>query len=353
MRKTAERILVGFSGGADSTAAVLLLREQGWDVTGLHFLVDPAEKSASVTAEKIADALEMPLILKDVSKRFDDIVIRNFCLEYRAGRTPNPCILCNPSVKFHVLCEEADRMGIFHIATGHYARIHQDPKGNLFIKKGADSKKDQSYMLYRLTKDVLARTLFPLGGVDSKEEIRRYLEECGAPNARSEDSQDICFIQSGAYQEFLQERGVVSVPGPFKDRNGKILGMHGGIQSYTPGQRKGLGIALGRPAYVVDIDSNKNTVILGAEEELYRNRVELRDAFFTVHGSVDVLPEAYRDLPVEVKLRYTVKGAEAVLRQEGDSPITVLFDRPQRAPAPGQSAVFYVKDLLIGGGCIR
>lgn len=352
MTDSAKKVLVGFSGGADSTAAVLMLRSEGWDVTGLHFTVTREDGQSLAAVRDLARHLELPLITVDVSDRFEAIVIRDFCLAYAGGQTPNPCVLCNPAVKFHVLCQEADRMEISRIATGHYARIYRDPDGTCYVRKSANRAKDQSYMLYRLPQPVLSRTLFPLGEIASKEEVRGYLEEFGSPNARSKDSQDICFIQGRTYQEFLGDRGLADKPGSFTDRDGKILGVHRGVHNYTPGQRKGLGIALGRPAYVVEINPENNTVVLGTEADLYRNTVELRDTVFTAFGASERLPEPYRNLAVDVKLRYTAKLAPAVLHQAPGERITVTFDQSQRAPAPGQSAVFYRKELILGGGLI-
>jgi tRNA-specific 2-thiouridylase len=352
MTNSAKKVLVGFSGGADSTAAVLMLRAQGWDVTGLYFSVTGDEKLTENSVQAVARHLELPIVMKNVSHRFKEIVIKDFCLAYAEGKTPNPCVLCNPAIKFRILCEEADRQNISHIATGHYARIFRDSNGINYVRKGANTAKDQSYMLYRLPQSVLSRVLFPLGEVESKEDVRIYLESFGLPNARSKDSQDICFIQDRTYQEFLKDRSVEAIPGPFTDREGNILGMHQGILNYTPGQRKGLGIALGKPAYVIGINSENNTVILGEEAELYRHSVEVRDPIFTAFGASERLPEPYRSIHVDVKLRYTAKPAAAVLYQDPGERITIQFDQPQRAPAPGQSAVFYQEELILGGGFI-
>jgi len=349
---SAKKILVGFSGGADSTAAVLLLRDQGWDVTGLHLRVTNEGGSVDPSVTEVAEYLGLPLILADVSECFQAVVIHDFCKAYSGGETPNPCVLCNPAVKFQTLCSEADRFDIPYIATGHYARIYRNSDGLFYLRMGANQRKDQSYMLYRLSQDVLARTIFPLGEIDSKEEIRRFLEDRGVPNARKQDSQDICFIRGKTYQDFLQERGVLPKPGPFLDMKGHVVGTHHGIHNYTPGQRKGLGIALGKPAYVVSVQSGTNAVILGSEEDLLRQRVEIRNAFFTACGNTTELPEAYQKLKVTVKLRYTARFASATLRQDPGENITVDFDLPQRAPAPGQSAVFYLDDLVLGGGTI-
>ncbi len=352
MINSAKKVLVGFSGGADSTAAVLLLREQGWDVTGLHLRVTNENGPVDPSVMKVAEHLDLPLIQADVSDRFQEIVIHDFCNAYNMGETPNPCIFCNPAVKFQTLCDEADRLGIPTIATGHYARIHRNDAGVFQIRKGANHRKDQSYMLYRLSQDVLARTIFPLGEIDSKEEIRRFLEQREIPNARRQDSQDICFIQGKTYQAFLYEQGIVPKPGPFLDMKGHVVGMHHGIQNFTPGQRKGLGIAFGKPAYVVSIQSDTNAVILGCEEDLLRQRVEIGNAFFTAYGNVSKLPEPYRALKVSVKLRYTARFASATLHQNSGENIALVFDLPQRAPAPGQSAVCYLEDLVLGGGII-
>lgn len=345
-------VLVGFSGGVDSTAAVLMLRAQGWDVTGLHFCVTKKEKSSLAVAREMAHHIDLPLIVKDVSDRFENLIVSDFCRAYAAGQTPNPCILCNPMIKFHILCREADRLGIASIATGHYARIHRDPDGIFYIRKGANIAKDQSYMLYRLPQSALSRILFPLGEAEAKKDVRQYLEKFCIPNAGSSESQDICFIEDESYQQFLKDRGVSGAPGPFIDREGNLLGAHLGIQHYTIGQRKGLGIALGRPVYVVGIDSQKNTVTLGEETELYQSHIAIRDPFFTAFEGSDVLPQLYRNIHVEVKLRYTAKSAIGLLSQKPGEGIGVSFDVPQRAPAPGQSAVFYKEDVILGGGFI-
>lgn len=345
------KVVLGLSGGVDSTAAALLLQKHGYEVTGLYF--NPlgsfslnGERNAAKgreKAQKVADQLGIKLVYRDVSAEFDNVVVNNFCREYMSGRTPNPCIICNPMIKFRTLTEVADQIGAYHIATGHYAGTFYDPQlDKWFIKRAANSRKDQSYMLYRLTQEQISRVIFPLEKYEDKELIRTIAREAGINNADDKDSQEICFVDNDDnYLDFLGRKGCISEAGDFVDPDGNVLGRHKGICSYTIGQRKGLGIALGKPAFVTEIDSESNTVVLGSNDDLFTGKVKCTETILCKQAA-----------KVQAKIRYAAKPADAELTFNEDDSITVVFDDKQRAPTPGQSVVFYEKDLVVGGGFI-
>lgn len=348
------KVMLGLSGGVDSTAAVLLLQEKGYDVIGYHFDVTGRGDEGRRGALAAGEQLGIPVICEDVSEEFESIVIEDFCRQYMAGRTPNPCVICNPAVKFRKLMEAADREGAYYIATGHYASVvHSDSLDAFVIEKGADFRKDQSYMLYRLGRDVLSRLILPLGQIDSKDRVRRLVRENRVFNADSPDSQEICFIDDGiSYRDYLKARGYSGEKGNFVDSNGNVLGEHQGVINYTVGQRKGLGIALGRPAFVVGIDSEKKTVTLGSNDDLFTDRVK---ASHTVFACEKFLRQAKSEsgLKVKAKIRYGAKAADADVRLLQGGMTVTSFREPQRAVTPGQSIVFYVGDILAGGGIIE
>ena len=346
-----QHVLIGFSGGADSSAAAAMLKEQGWSVTACYLMIGKIDDRARETAERTARSLGIPFITKDVSSLFERTIIKDFCGAYEKGNTPNPCVFCNPSVKFKALIGEADRLSIPHIATGHYARVRYGEAGRTQLLKAANEKKDQSYMLYRLSSEVLNRCLFPLGDINSKQEVRALLRKLGIAAADSPDSQDICFIEGQNYRQFLESKDIRIQMGSFVDAQGQVLGTHQGIHRYTPGQRKGLGISFGMPMYVISSDRETNTVLLGKESDLYKTRVWIDNMFFTDTGDVDSLPQYYADMHVEVKLRYTAHAAPATLHR-AESGAMIVFNEPQRAPAPGQSAVLYDGLQVLGGGII-
>lgn len=334
------KVLVGFSGGVDSTAAVILLKKAGYDVVGLCFNV--LNDSYPAKLQAVADQLGIKLIKKCVAPEFNEKVIKPFILEYENGRTPNPCILCNPEVKFKVLCEVADQEGIPYIATGHYAGI-QCLKGIYYVKKAKNLAKDQSYMLYRLPQDVLKRLILPLSGAYDKVDIRSLVQAEGIENYSDKDSQDICFIPDGDYKNFLMSSGAINKPGEFIDEDGVKIGKHQGILSYTVGQRKGLGLSLGKPAYVLEI--NDNNVVVGPEESLFKNVVTVNQMFWT-----SGLPDSGTKLTC--KLRYSANDAQCTIDYDPSGAVILYFNDPQRAPTPGQSAVLYYNNLVIGGGFI-
>ncbi|MDO4834433.1 MAG: tRNA 2-thiouridine(34) synthase MnmA [Bacillota bacterium] len=349
--KDRNKVILGLSGGVDSTAAALILQKQGYKVIGLYFNVLGgyclnSEKNIAEgrrKAESAAQQLGIELVYKDMSDEFDKTVISNFCSEYMAGRTPNPCIMCNPEIKFRALTETADELGAYHIATGHYAgTFYEAETGRWFIRRSDNKAKDQSYMLYRLTQEQISRLLLPLEAYADKEEVRRIARKAGIDNSENKDSQEICFIDpDDNYLDFLVRKGCTAPEGDFLDSEGRVIGRHKGICSYTIGQRKGLGIALGRPAFVSRIEPGKNAVIIGDNEDLFS---------YTVKSTGNILCK--RERHVKAKIRYAAKPAEAVLSYGDDGMVTAIFAEAQRAPAPGQSIVFYHGDLVVGGGFI-
>ena len=396
------KVVLGLSGGVDSTAAALILKEKGYEVTGLYFDVfggSAKSEEGRAKAETAAEQLGIKFIYRDLSDEFREKVIGNFCSEYSCGRTPNPCIVCNPGVKFRVLLETADREGAQYIATGHYAgTYHDEATDTWFIRRAANESKDQSYMLYRLGQEVVSRLLLPLNDVDDKEKIRDIARKNDMKNAEAKDSQEICFIEADDnYKDFLKRRGYETPEGDFVDAQGNVLGRHKGILNYTIGQRKGLGIALGKPAFVTAIDGVKDQVVLGDNADLFKTEVcSSGNVMFGVRtdvapmegslekGSPDVTKaetsggvctaedggsvagngggqvcqtitdelKAWLADGIRAKIRYAAKPAEASVTLLDDGRIMASFSEPQRAPTPGQSIVFYKGDLVIGGGFI-
>lgn len=353
---TKNKVVLGLSGGVDSTTAALLLKEKGIDVIGFYFDVLGTNQKGAAAAEQLAQKLNIDFVKMDVSDEFEQTVINNFCSEYSHGRTPNPCVVCNPNIKFKKLLQVAEEKGAYYIATGHYARIFHDRERDLFfIRRGANQKKDQSYMLYRLGQNVLSRLILPLGEFEDKEDTRNIARSHNLPNAETADSQEICFIDEERenYVSYIEKRGVSAEKGDFVDSEGKILGQHQGMVHYTIGQRKGLGITLGKPAFVTAIDPETNQVTLGDNEDLFTREVLSGDNFFAAN-SQNILPPDFGDaLRMSAKIRYAAKPAPATVTQLSDGRIRTVFDEPQRAATPGQSIVFYRDDYVFGGGFIE
>lgn len=342
-----KKVLIGFSGGVDSTASTILLRERGFEVQGIFFNVFGNVTDTQKRAQAVARKLEMPLITLDISKYFKQKIMDYFYEEYTKGRTPNPCVQCNKHIKFSLMLEQARKINAYYIATGHYARIEFDESINKYIiRKPAALYKDQTYMLYNLNQDMLKHIIFPLGDMISKDKVREMVSRHGLPNAQTKDSQEICFIQDDDYIRFICENyDYKPQNGSFIDIKGSVLGTHSGIINYTIGQRKGLGIAFGKPVYVTHIDSENNTVTLGNNEELFTDTVFSKDNNF-IHILLNGSFEA------EGKIRYSAKPAKSIVFAEKNGILKTVFNTPQRAATPGQSIVFYDNDILLGGGTI-
>ena len=343
------RILIAMSGGVDSAAAAALLCEQGCAAAGayLHMHDCSAAQRDAADAQQACDQLGIPFFLLDERETFRQSVIADFVAEYNRGETPNPCVVCNRCLKIGAFLDWALSHGFDAIATGHYARTAQDPAtGRALLFRGADRRKDQSYMLYHLTQRQLSHLVLP-AGIFSKEAIREKAERAGLSAARRPDSQDICFIPDGDYVRFLtQEAGVQLVPGDFLDRGGRVLGRHRGQQAYTIGQRRGLGVSAPHPLYVLKKDPVRNTVTLAEDRYLYCSALVGRDVNWIPFDA----PEG--PLPVTAKTRYSQADSPAVLTPLPGGQVLVRFDRPQRAVTPGQSVVFYDGDLVVGGAVI-
>lgn len=340
-----DKIMIAMSGGVDSAVAAALcaLKADAAGVTMQHFTAC-GDKDAT-DAAALCGALGIPHFVAHLEKEFEKDVILPFIAAYEAGETPNPCVLCNKSIKFGALLDFARANGFERIATGHYARI-EHAKDRSLIRKAADESKDQTYMLYTLTQNVLSRVEFPLGTL-TKPEVRELAESLGFPMAQKSDSQDICFIPDGDYAAFIEKfTGKKPQCGNFLSADGRVIGTHKGQLCYTIGQRKGLGIALGAPAYVIAKSAADNTVTLGTNEELFTSRL--------IAKNINFIPEDILSAPRKLlaKVRYSQKATLARVEQTGEDELTVEFDFPQRAISKGQSLVLYEDDYLFGGGII-
>ncbi|HYZ46243.1 MAG TPA: tRNA 2-thiouridine(34) synthase MnmA [Actinomycetota bacterium] len=351
------KAVVAMSGGVDSSVAAALLVEQGYDVTGIMLKLWRGEAAntgsgccnvgAATDARRVADTLGIPFYVFNLAERFEASVIRDFHDEYAAGRTPNPCVRCNAWIKFDVLLERALALGAEVLATGHYARTTREG-GRWRLLRGADERKDQSYVLWMLSQRQLQHLRFPVGGM-TKPETRALAEELGLRTASKPDSQEICFVRAGELSAHLQDRlPQASVPGVLEDPAGRPLGTHRGIAHYTVGQRKGLGLSLGEPVYVTGIDAERNRVVVGSRSQLAVSELETQESSF-----VD------RRLRTDdvVLLQHRAHGpvAPARVRAVGPRSVTLCFDNPVEAVAPGQSAVFYSAaepQELLGGGYV-
>ena len=344
MEETMSKVLLGMSGGVDSSTAAVLLLRAGHEVIGATLVMHDIHERDAAAARAVADAIGIPHHTVDMRGEFESFVLSPFVSEYEKGRTPNPCVLCNGYIKFPALLRTADSLGCDFIATGHYAAIGLRD-GHPVITAASDKAKDQSYFLYMLGEDILSRLLLPLSGM-TKPEIRALAEELGLPSASSPDSQDICFIKDISCADFVRSRSSGKIKlGNFVDTEGKVLGNHKGITAYTVGQRKGLGISSTSPLYVSHIDADSGNVILCREHELYRTKVYAENCKYFAGN----LPDTFE---ANVSLRYTKKPGRATVTTLSDDKVLIEFTEPQRAPAPGQSAVFFDGDDLLGGGII-
>ena len=352
------KALIAMSGGVDSSVAAYLTKEQGLECIGCTMKLFEAE-DAGVSSSKVCCSLDsvedarsvafrigIPFCVFNYKDEFRQKVMRNFADDYMRGLTPNPCIECNTHLKFGKLVQRAKELGCSFVVTGHYARVTFDGK-KYHLLRGLDASKDQSYVLYTLTQEQLSMLRLPLGGY-SKDEVRRIAAQQGFVNADRPDSQDICFVPDGDYAAAIERiTGEVPEPGDFVDSEGKVLGKHKGIIRYTVGQRKGLGIAFGEPVFVIKTDPKTNTVVLGKNEDLFYRHVIIRDVNW-ISGEAPQAP-----VNVQAKLRYRQQAACALLIPEGTDKAELVFGQPQRAPAPGQAAVFYDGDEVLGGGTIE
>ncbi|MGQ9631299.1 MAG: tRNA 2-thiouridine(34) synthase MnmA [bacterium] len=343
-----DRVVVAMSGGVDSSVAAALLLKEGYEVVGMTMRIGEFEGSCCsldsvADARRVAQKLGIKHYVINLADEFSRTVIENFCEEYRRGRTPNPCVICNSVVKWGFLLRRALEIDARHIATGHYARVIEEG-GRFALLKGRDEAKDQSYFLYGLTQEQLSRTLFPLGDY-TKAEVRQMASELGLPVAKKRDSQEICFAPGGDYTEFLRSRGISFPEGDILDTSGRVVGRHRGIGHYTIGQRRGIG-AHNKPMYVVDIDPAGNTVTIG--ESCYGRELEADNLNFIVEEE-----EVYRSGKVSAKVRYKQDPDPATVRNVGEGRIHVVFRRPRWGITPGQSVVLYEGDRVLGGGIIR
>ena len=350
--------MIAMSGGVDSSVAAQLMIDAGYRCVGATMrLLDHAAPEQNhlckvlqdiEDAKKVADRLGFPHYVYNFSKEFQEQVVDRFVSCYECGTTPNPCVTCNRFIKFGVLLDKGmDELGCDYVVTGHYARIAQDPDtGRWLLKKATHTAKDQSYFLYNLTQNQLAHTIFPLGDL-TKEEVRAIAEKHGFVNAHKRDSQDVCFIPSGDYTEFLERYTGKKYPeGDFLDWNGTVVGHHHGAIGYTLGQRKGLGVAMGEPVYVTSKDMKKNTVTVGRNEDLFSRELLAED------WNWFLFPELTEPVRVLAKARSRMTEQPATVYPEADGKARVIFDEPQRAITPGQAVVLYQGDVVVGGGTI-
>lgn len=354
------KVLIAMSGGVDSAVAAVLMVEAGYDVCGATLkLFDSKDIGLKESrtccsiddvedAKSVAYKLGFPHYTLNMKEEFIEKVIKKFGKTYEEGKTPNPCIDCNRFIKFQKLIDKAVAIGYDRIVTGHYARVEYNEENDRYLlRKSADPKKDQTYVLYNLTQEQLSRTMFPMEGL-TKEEARKIAKDRDLIVARKPDSQDICFVPDGNYEKFLREElNIYAGEGNFVDINGKFLGKHNGHIHYTIGQRKGLGLALGKPAYVVKIDPKKNEVVIGEEKDLYTKEMTVSDVNMIMFEKLE------KDMDVEVKTRYSQAATKAKISPLEDGKIHVVFEEKVRAVTPGQAAVFYLGDYVVGGGTIE
>lgn len=339
-----KKVLLGMSGGVDSSVSAILLKEQGYEVLGVTMNLIESKNDA----KEICDIIGIEHHYIDSRDAFKKYVIDDFICNYSNCKTPNPCIECNKYLKFGSMYDYAKQIGAEYIATGHYAKVeYSDKYGRIVLKKSASENKDQSYVLYSINKEILPYLIFPLNSFENKEDIRKIAKEHNLEIADKPDSEDICFIPDGDYKKFLEENSnITQKSGDIVDRSGKILGKHLGLYQYTIGQRKGLGIANPVPLYVLDFDIEKNELIVGEKEELFETELIVKDI------NLLAIDEIKEPIKVQTKIRYAAKPASSTIYKIDENTVKVVFDEPVRGATPGQSAVFYDDAIVVGGGKI-
>ena len=353
-----KKVVIGMSGGVDSSVAAYLLKEQGFDVIGVTMQIwqdktpyeETDKKSCGISAiddaMKVANQLQIPHHVIDLKEQFKCKVIDYFTNEYKLGRTPNPCIVCNRYVKWEELLKYGFQIGADYIATGHYARICQLSNGRYAVKKSATSIKDQTYALYKLTQEQLKHTLMPIGDY-TKDEIREIAQKAEIQVAHKQDSMEICFIPDNDYAKYIvQTTNYTCDSGNFVDIHNNIIGTHKGIIHYTVGQRKGLGLSMGKPVFVVAIRPETNEVVIGDDTDVFSNKLYANNINFMGIENIS------NPIKVQAKVRYSHKGSNCLVRMINDDTLECRFDEPVRAITPGQAIVLYDGDICLGGGTI-